>query len=93
MKKFRSLALSHAAGALWAFKKIFTEVENFKYLFLGLNDNGNIVGATMLIIQKYNGFVKAYAARGFLIDYDNLSLVETFTNELKKYLSKMQIIF
>ena len=66
--------------------------ENFKYLFLGLNDNGNIVGATTLIIQKYNGFVKAYAPRGFLIDYDNLSLVETFTNELKKYLSKMQII-
>lgn len=33
MKNFWSLALSHAVGVLWAFKKIFTEVENFKYLF------------------------------------------------------------
>jgi lipid II:glycine glycyltransferase (peptidoglycan interpeptide bridge formation enzyme) len=65
--------------------------QNFSPIFLGLEENGNILGATLVLIEKKKGFKYAYAPRGFLIDYTNYNLLETFTKEIKKYLGKQGI--
>ena len=58
--------------------------QNFKTLFLGLVEDNNVVGSTMILIERRKNFKYAYAPRGFLIDYNNDSLIETFTLLLKK---------
>lgn len=66
---------------------------NFDMLILGLVDQNNaIYAATLLLIEKGMVFKYAYAPRGFLIDYNNYGLLETFTKLIKKYCSKRDII-
>lgn len=66
--------------------------ENFDSLFLGLIDNDNIIGATLILIENKEKFKYAYAPRGFLIDYNNYELLKEFTTEIKKYLNKLGVI-
>lgn len=66
---------------------------NFDMMILGLVDTNNqIYAATLLLIEKGMVFKYAYAPRGFLIDYNNYSLLETFTKLIKKYCNKKNII-
>lgn len=68
---------------------------NYDYDLLGLLDNaGNILAATLILlrpigIKRYYG----YAPRGFLIDYNNIELVRTFTDLLKEYYEGKRCIF
>ena len=68
---------------------------NDKKLFLGLIDNSNnLHAATLILIKNVSPSVKeAYAPNGFLIDYSNFSLVETFTRELTKYLQQEKVTY
>lgn len=67
--------------------------QNYSSLFLGLCDeNNNILAASLILIEKIKNFKYGYAPRGFLIDYNNYSLLETFTKEIKKYLGKQNIV-
>lgn len=67
--------------------------QKFDSLLLGLvDDNNNILAATLILIQKITKLKYAYAPRGFLIDYNDLNLLTTFTNEIKKYLSKLNVV-
>lgn len=66
---------------------------NFDIMFLGLfDDSNNVIAGTALIIEKNMGFKYAYAPRGFLIDYNDVNLLSTFTTMLKKYVGKKDII-
>lgn len=64
-------------------------------LYLGLIDGtNNVVGATLILEQTLYGKYKiGYAPNGFLIDFDNKSLLENFTIELKKYLTQLNFIY
>lgn len=66
--------------------------QGFTPLLLGLVDNENVLGASAILIENKNGFKYAYASRGFLIDYKNFELVQTFTSEIKKYLAKLEVV-
>lgn len=67
--------------------------QKFDAMFIGLVDeNNNIVAASLILIEKNGHFKYAYAPRGFLIDYCNQNLLETFTKEIKKFLGKKNII-
>ena len=68
------------------------EKQGFSIKLLGLEENGNIIGSTILLIIKKQGFNYAYAPRGFVIDYNNEPLVKTFTQEIKKYCKKNNIV-
>lgn len=64
-------------------------------VYIGLkNDNNKIVAACMALKRKtpFN-MCYFYAPRGVLIDYNNLELLTTFTEELKKYLKKVNAIY
>lgn len=71
------------------------EKNGYNKLFLGLmDDNQNIVAATLLLEKKLTGKYKyGYCPNGFLIDFFNSSLVNIFTVELKKYLKQYNFIY
>ena len=66
--------------------------QDFYTVFLGLIDNDEIKAASLILIQKTNGFKYAYAPRGFLIDYNDSALLEIFTKEIKQYLGKRDVV-
>lgn len=63
--------------------------------YLGMiDDNNNLHGATSLIINDLKlNYKYGYAPRGFLINFNDFDLLTNFTNELKKYLSKKNVVF
>lgn len=68
------------------------EKQNFNIKILGLEENGNIIGSTILLITKKMAFTYAFAPRGFVIDYNNNLLLNKFTSEIKKYCKKNGIV-
>ena len=66
--------------------------EDFDTFFLGLVDDGVIKAASLILIRKINGFKYAFAPRGFLVNYNDFSLVESFTKQVKKFLGKRDVV-
>ena len=66
--------------------------QGFETMTLGLIHNNDVIAASVILVEKVFGFKYAYAPRGFLIDYTDIRILETFTVELKKYLNKHEII-
>ena len=66
--------------------------QGFKNIYIGLFDNDILIGGSLILIKKESKFKYAYAPRGFLIDYDNTSLLYEFTKLIKQYLSKLGIV-
>lgn len=61
---------------------------------VGLKDGKKIVAATLLLSKKIKFFkTMFYAPRGFLLDYNNLELVEEFTIKIKDYLKENDGLF
>lgn len=61
-------------------------------LFIGVFENDKIIGSSLILIEKIKGYKYAYAPRGFLIDYTNVEVLTVLTRELKKMLSRMDVI-
>ena len=66
--------------------------QNYNTLYYGLENEGEIKAATLILVEKIHGFKYASAPRGYLIDYDNFELLEIFTKLLRKKLSKKHIM-
>lgn len=66
--------------------------EKFDSMYIGLIDNDHIIAGSLLLIEKIGHFKYAYAPKGFLLDYLNPNLVNIFTQELKKFLGKKNIV-
>ena len=57
--------------------------------YIGFEENGQLVGAVLLLHKPiFMGFKYAYAPRGIILDYNNPSLVHTAVKELKAQLLK-----
>lgn len=93
-KNYANIHSEKNIGQTLEFSMIQSNISK-KKLFLGLVDpSNNIYAATLILITNISPLVKeAIAPNGFLIDYANFELVKTFTNELKKYLSKEKITY
>lgn len=68
------------------------ETEEYSKLYVGGIENGKLVAASLILIKKIKNFNYAYAPRGFLIDYNNSIQLTNFTNEVKKYLGKIDVV-
>lgn len=66
--------------------------QGYDTMLLGLIDNDKIIGATGILIETKGRFKYAYASRGFLTDYNNKEIVKSFTEHIRKYLSKLDIV-
>ena len=62
--------------------------QGYESMFIGLYDNNQLKAASLVLIQKINGFKYGLVPRGFLIDYSNEELVSNFTYLLKKFFRK-----
>lgn len=75
----------------WAHVK---EENGWGHYYVGLKDNDKIVAGTLLLYKKIKFFKNMfYAPRGFLIDYDDFSLLEEFTLGIKKFLKDKDALF
>ena len=62
--------------------------------YLGVKEEDKVLAATMVTIDKSAfGKKRIYAPRGFIIDYHNKELLKYFTEEIKKYAKKNNILF
>lgn len=70
------------------------ELYGYKKLYVGLvDDNNNLIAASLLLLNKIKNYKYAYAPRGFLIDYNDMKLFKTFTIMLKNYLKRIKVVF
>lgn len=73
---------------------MFMGEQGFNYDFIGYEDNGNIIAASLILYKRIGGLQKyAYAPKGFLIDFYNINLVTSFTKDLTKKLKAKGITF
>ncbi len=68
------------------------ENQNYRPIYVGLFNGGTIVAGTLILITDRGGFDYGYCPRGFIIDYNDFELVEIWTKELKRFLSKYNLI-
>ncbi|MDD3453042.1 MAG: peptidoglycan bridge formation glycyltransferase FemA/FemB family protein [Bacilli bacterium] len=68
--------------------------KNFKPHYVGLKENGKIVATALLLKKKLIGkYCYFYCPRGYILDYQNKSLIKIFTDKLKKYAKKNKCLF
>lgn len=69
--------------------------QGYQDYYIGLVDEvGNCHAASLILTRKFFGRYKyAYAPRGFLLDYRNKELVETFLTLLKPTMKKLKVAY
>ncbi len=97
-KEFDQFAKSHALkshfmqSASWG--QVCKKGKNLIPHYVGLKDNNQLVAATLLLQKKlFLGYSYFYAPRGYIIDFNNSSLLTHFTKCLKSYAKKNKSIF
>lgn len=93
-EQFNKYVISNNYNSIYQTPEYIKTMKNQGYeaLLLGLVDDDKILGATSILINIKKGFKYAYASRGFLIDYNDDYLVKLFTDEIKKYLAKLDVV-
>lgn len=66
--------------------------QGYEVMFVGLMDGVFLKAASLILVNKVNGFKYGLAPRGFLIDYNDEELVGNFTRLIKKFLGKRDIV-
>lgn len=62
--------------------------------YLGLNDNGKIVGATLLLKKSLPlGLCYLYAPRGYVINFSEKKILDKFTEEIVKFAKRKKAIY
>ena len=66
----------------------------YDYDLIGLVDDNNNIHAASLILLKPIGIkcFYGYAPRGFLLDYNDISLVKEFTEQIKNYYYEKNVL-
>ena len=93
-EEFNNFIFKNNYNTIYQTSEYNNSMDNQGYisLLVGLIDNNEIMGASAILIENRGKFKYAYASRGFLIDYSNKELVKEFTEQIKKYLSKLEVI-
>lgn len=68
--------------------------KNFTPHYVGIKKDGKLI-ATALLLKKHllKNYCYFYAPRGYILDYDNLDVIEYFTKSLKEYGKKHHALF
>ena len=62
--------------------------------YLGLDDNGKIVGATLLLKKSLPlGLCYLYAPRGYVINFSDKEILDKFTEEIVKFAKRKKAIY
>ena len=72
----------------------FESNKNWQIHYVGIKNDNKIIAAVTLISRVvFMGYSKFKALRGFLIDYNDLELLEFFLKNLKTYLSQNKCLY
>jgi len=95
--EFNSFSQRHKYASIYQtsmYANFKNSQENFDVHYLGFENNGNLIGATMVIYKElFWGYKYAYSPRGFLIDYTDANLIKELTYRLINLLKKQKFIF
>lgn len=67
--------------------------EGYEYELIGFGDSENLKAASLILYKKIGNVYYGYAPRGFLVDYSNVYVLESFTKKLKDYYAKKNFAF
>lgn len=68
--------------------------KNFTPHYVGIKENNKIIAAALLLEKKLPmGYSYFYSPRGFVIDFDDLNLLERFTKEIITYAKSKKAIY
>ncbi len=67
--------------------------EGYDYEFIGLISDNSIIAAALILYKKIGNSYYGYSPRGFLVDYSNIFILETFTKEIREYYKKKNFVF
>lgn len=66
----------------------------YEYELIGYGDNDKLYAAAVILVKPINNkYLYAYVPHGFLIDYNDINLLENFTKDLINYYKKDDICF
>lgn len=89
--EFKNFALSNPYISIYQLPEWgeLKKITNWQYHLLGLYDNNNLVGVTMLL-EKRMPFKKSlfYSPRGYLCDVNNFNLLKEFHDNIIDYIKK-----
>ena len=72
----------------------FKECQNWNSVLLGYKENDTLLACTALVsLDIFMGYKLYQSLRGFMIDYDNLSLVDSFLSALEEYLKEHKCLY
>ena len=96
IEKFDEFASNHPLrnyAQSSAYAKFMGE-QGYHYDYIGYEDNGTLLAASLILYKKIGGLQKyAYAPKGFLIDYYNLEILNSFTKEIIKLYKSKGVVF
>ncbi len=89
---YKSPLGSHYQTASYA---LLMSENGYDYDLIGLVDEyGNVKAASLILLKRMKINAKyGYAPRGFICDYFDQELVKEFTNALKEYYAKKNVVF
>ena len=96
IEQFTKFANKNELGSYMQTKEYarFMAELGYNYDYVGMFDNKKIVAASLILWKKIGFNMKyGYAPKGFLVNYYDQSLLQKFTDELKKYYSKKNFVF
>lgn len=65
----------------------------YSYDFIGLKDNGKLLGASLILTKSTPSFKYGYAPKGFLINYYDENIVKTFKEKIIEFYKSKDFIF
>lgn len=96
-EEFDNYAKRHKYDSIYQtspYAKFRKNHEKYDIHYLGFEENGHLIGATMVIYKElFWGYKYAYAPRGFLVDYTNKQVITELTQRLINLLKKQKFIF
>lgn len=95
-KEFEDFSTKHPCGTFhqmpgWGKLK---ERYGWSYHIVGMKEGNELVAAALILEKHLFGpYCLFYSPRGFLLDYQNHDLLETFTKEVKNFAKKHKAVF
>lgn len=67
--------------------------QGYNFDLIGYLDGEEIIAGGLILYKKLSGVNYGYCPRGFLIDYNNINLLESFTKKLRDYYYEKEFAF
>lgn len=95
IEEFNKFSIDHPQSSFYQsrnYSLVMSEC-GYEYEYIGYTDGENIFAAALILFKKIDVVFYGYCPKGFLIDYNNNTLLHNFTINLKEYYYKKKFAF